>query len=387
MKIADNHIHLSPSGQCTGCSACASICPTDSITMCADKEGFLQPHINTESCIKCHKCEKSCPVLAAPVISADFEAQVFAVINKNDEIRMHSSSGGVFYALAEWVIKQGGVVFGAKFDTGWDVVHDYSETIEGLKPFMRSKYVQSSIDETFKQVKHFLELNRYVLFSGTPCQIGGLNAFLNKKYSNLLTVDFICHGVPSPKVWRKYLLWKAKGDKVLDVNFRDKREGWKDFQCVTTTTTTTRERQRENIYFRGFLENIYLRRSCYNCQFKQAHRISDITLADYWGIQDFCPDMDDNKGTSAVFVHTAKGEQILQHLSNILMLKEQNIDDVMAYNTMLTRSVPYTTRRNRFFFYFPWLPFGKLGFAIDKDWVCKRVYKKLKAILKRILMR
>ena len=221
-----NNIHLASTDTCSGCAACVSVCPTGSISMKEDREGFLQPHINTKTCIGCHKCEKTCPILNPIEIPNDFETQAYAAINKDEDVRMRSSSGGMFHALAKWTIEQGGVVFGARFNDQWEVVHDYTETIEGIEPFMRSKYVQSRIGDTFKQAKQFLEAGRWVLYSGTPCQIGGLKAYLKKEYEKLLGVDLICHGVPSPGVWRAYLKEAIKGDTLLGFNFRDKKNGW-----------------------------------------------------------------------------------------------------------------------------------------------------------------
>ena len=378
------NIQLASTDQCTGCSACASICPTESISMKEDREGFLQPHIDTKTCIGCHKCEKTCPIITPIKIPTDFETQAYAAINKDEAVRMRSSSGGMFHALAKWTIEQGGVVFGARFNDQWEVVHDYTERIEDIEPFMRSKYVQSRIGDSFKQAKQFLDTDRQVLFVGTPCQIGGLKAYLHKDYENLLAVDLICHGVPSPKVWRAYLKEAIKGDTLLDFNFRDKKDGWKEFQCVTTTTTTRREQQMANSFFRGFLKNVYLRESCYQCKYKQLHRISDITMADYWGVQDVCPQMDDNKGTSAIFIHTPRAKKVLSCLSDNLLLKNQEIDDILACNSMMTQSVAMTSKRKRFFFYFSYLSFGMAKSAIDKDWIVKRLYGKFKRLLKNV---
>ena len=171
MKKKTN-IQLASRNACTGCAACASVCPTSSITMRQDNEGFLQPHIDADTCINCHKCEKTCPIVSPITIPNDFETQAYAAINKDEAVRMRSSSGGMFLALTKWTIEQGGVVFGARFNDQWEVVHDYTETLEGIEPFMRSKYVQSRIGDTFKQAKQFLEQGRWVLYSGTPCQIG-----------------------------------------------------------------------------------------------------------------------------------------------------------------------------------------------------------------------
>ena len=379
-------ITLASRQNCTGCAACASICPTNSIIMSEDKEGFLQPHIDTKTCVSCHKCEKTCPIISPIEILTNFETQAFAAINKDETIRMRSSSGGIFHALAKWTIEQRGVVFGARFNDCWEVVHGYTETIEGLEPFMRSKYVQSCIGNTYKQTMQFLQEGRHVLYTGTPCQIVGLKAYLgNKHYDNLVAVDIICHGVPSPKVWKKYLRDSIVGDKVVDINFRDKSDGWKDFRCVITTDTSTRsERMRENMFVRGFLDNVYLRRSCYVCQFKKLHRVSDMTIGDFWGVQNICPEMDDNKGTSAVLVHTEKGLSLLEQISAEVSVLSQNVSDVVSGNIMMIESAHKTSKRNRFFMYSLWLPFNRLGFTINKDWCYKRVARFMKKHVAKI---
>lgn len=196
-------IKLEKKSDCCGCAACVQRCPKQCISMQEDEEGFLYPAVDKESCIDCGLCEKVCPILSPS--SPHLPHYIYAAKSKDEHIRKHSSSGGVFTLLAEQTINAGGVVFGARFDEKWDVVHDYSETLEGLSAFRGSKYVQSSIDQSYKQVESFLRGGRLVLFSGTPCQIAGLKRFLRKDYENLTTVDFICHGVPSPKVWRMYL--------------------------------------------------------------------------------------------------------------------------------------------------------------------------------------
>ncbi len=357
MKKKSDKIQLAKTDQCTGCAACASACPTNSISMREDLEGFLQPHINVDTCIKCHKCEMTCPIITPLATPTDFETQAFAAINKDEAVRMRSSSGGMFYALAKWMIEQGGVVFGARFDDNWDVVHGYTETIEGIEPFMRSKYVQSRIGETYKQAKDFLKAGRQVLFVGTPCQIGGLYAYLGKEYENLIMVDFICHGVPSPGVWRRYLGESFNGGVVQSFNFRDKTEGWTPNQCIasvtttnttvvtetatttTTTTTTVRAKLMANPFFRGFRKDIYMRRSCYDCQFRTYHRISDFTLADFWGVQNV-PEMFDNKGTSIVFVHTKKANEVLHEVASSLRIKGQTKENAICGNRGMDRENP-----------------------------------------------
>lgn len=318
-------------------------------------------------------------------ITADCETQVYAAINKDEHVRMQGSSGGVFQALARWTIEQGGVVFGARFNEQWEVVHDYTETIEGIEPFTRSKYVQSIIGNTYNQTKEFLKKGRRVLFVGTPCQIGGLKAYLHKDYDNLLTVDLICHGVPSPGVWRKYIGEKAKGDHILDINFRDKQNGWLGGQCITTTTTntTTREKQMANPYFRGFIHNLYLRVSCYRCQFKSVHRIADITLADFWGVDKVSPKMHDNKGTSAIFVHSLKGSEYLKFISNQLMINKEDVQSIIGHNSSMVKSAPeQKIKRILFYMLLLFFPFEYVIKISDRRLIVERILNKIKKIFK-----
>ena len=245
-------INIEDKKQCCGCSACVQRCPKQCIVMKEDEEGFLYPVADKDVCIDCNLCEQVCPVLRQREEREPLD--VYAAFNKNEEVRMQSSSGGVFTALAESIIKEGGVVFGARFNEDWEVVHDYVETVEGLSAFRGSKYVQSRIGCTFSQAEQFLKQGRKVLFSGTPCQIAGLKLFLRKEYENLLSVDFICHGVPSPGVWRQYLnefiaLMGNKKNSVFSpskpmvlnsirdisrIEFRNKRLGWKKFSFALT---------------------------------------------------------------------------------------------------------------------------------------------------------
>ena len=233
-------INIKVKQDCCGCSACMQICPKQSITMVTDNEGFLYPEVNNTTCIDCGLCEKVCPVLNQNDGSQPIE--VYAAKNNNEQIRLKSSSGGIFTLLAEKIIAEGGVVFGAKFNTDWSVVHSYTETIDGLEDFRGSKYVQSSIGDNFLKAKQFLTDGRKVLFSGTPCQIAGLKHFLRKEYDNLLTIEVVCHGAPSPRVWKDYLEYRKervykKGKntvslsqnempQIVGIAFRDKTNGW-----------------------------------------------------------------------------------------------------------------------------------------------------------------
>ena len=386
LSMKQTKIQLASPNDCTACAACVSVCPKQCISMYEDKEGFLQPRIDTSVCIECHKCEKVCLILNQEITKDDFETKAYAAINKDDKVRVQSSSGGVFFPLAKWVIEQGGVVFGARWNDKWEVVHDYAEYLDGVKAFMRSKYVQSVVGDTLRQAKQFLDAGRWVLYSGTPCQLGGLRAYLGKEYEKLIQVDLICHGVPSPGVWRSYLKDYFGKEEILDINFRDKREGWLGFQCVTTTTTTTYcEKQMENPYFRGFLTNVYLRNSCYNCRFRQFHRASDITLADYWGIDKIRPDMHDNKGTSVVFAHTEKGENVLLAMSSDLHMIAQDCDAVVSCNKAMIADYDKPQGRSTYFSFFSCLGFRYSRFIMKQDSFAIRIYRKICKMFKKTL--
>lgn len=332
-------IDIKEKKNCCGCEACVQRCPKSCITMREDNEGFLYPEIDKDICIDCGLCEKVCPVINQAEERKPLA--VYAAKHKDEQIRMASSSGGAFTAIAESVIDEGGVVFGAKFNQDWDVVHSYTETKEGLGAFRGSKYVQSRIGESYKEAEGFLKAGRKVLFSGTPCQIAGLKRFLRKEYDNLLTVDFICHGVPSPGVWREYLKEETArqcGEKnsvlqrpihernalIEGISFRDKRLGWKKYSFTLTFSTINEsgakksvllsEPQNKNIFLRGFLADLYLRPSCHACPSKSFKSGSDITIGDFWGIQNVMPEIDDDKGVSVLFTLKEQNNAIFENL-------------------------------------------------------------------------
>jgi len=339
---------------CIGCTACYSICPQQCISMREDSEGFLYPFIDKQNCTKCIKCEKVCPVFMQGV--ARKPLKIYAVKNPDDEVRCASSSGGVFSLIAEHMIKNGGIVFGARFNDNWEVIHDYTETIEGLAAFRGSKYVQSIIGDTYKTVEEFLRRGRKILYTGTPCQIAGLKAFLGESYNNLLTVDFVCHGVPSPLVWKKYLDEVIKTmniQYISSINFRNKNYGWRHFNLAITYSDKTQndvlfiENLNVNSFFKGFLYNLYLRPSCYNCPVKLLKSGSEITIADYWGIWKILPDFDDNKGVSLVLVNTEKGEKLYSLLDK--NERETTYAEALRENSMIEKSV--LPHRNRALFF------------------------------------
>lgn len=340
---------------CSGCSSCANICPRNCIKMVEDKEGFVYPEVDQNDCVDCGLCNNVCHELHP--YEKNKSISVYAAINKNEECRLISSSGGVFSVLAEYVISKGGVVFGARFDENWQVVIDYTEKIEGIKAFVGSKYVQARISTAYKDAKKMLSEGREVLFSGSPCQIAGLKHFLRREYDNLVTVDFVCHGVPSPKVWKRYLCEiKQKIDcKIQYINFRDKyQEGWDKYhftiQCEGNNEFFSSFHW-NNHYMKAFLSNMSLRPSCYQCMAKVGSSHSDLTMGDFWGINDVMPKLNDNKGVSLMLVNTNRGSKFIDNIDDI---NKMEVDSVIALknNICYTQSVlPHPNRMH----FFRWL--------------------------------
>ncbi len=338
--------------KCTGCMACKNICPKDAIYILENKEGFLYPEIDNDKCIECGLCKKSCPILNK-LDKNNTDILAIACKSKNEEERMKSSSGGVFSLISKYILSQNGIVFGARFDENLKVIHDYTENIEGLSKFRGSKYLQSVIGSTYTQVKQFLKDGRKVLFTGTPCQIEGLLKFLDKEYENLYTQDIICHGVPSSKLFEKYLEYKEKLSKIKiqDINFRDKtNEGWSNYNLNFIYENRNEFiNHNEDDYMKIFLKDIALRESCYNCNFKKEKRLSDITIADFWGINNVLPDFNDEKGVSAVLINSQKGYGLFENIKNQIEYKEVDINSIKEYNPSFIRPAKKTDKRNEFF--------------------------------------
>lgn len=309
IQITDKH-------NCCGCEACAQVCPKSCISMERDAEGFWYPVVDSQLCIDCSLCEKVCPFLAD--LTPKQPLQTYAASNPDKQERYNSSSGGIFSMLAREVLTNGGVVYGAAFDQNWNVHHIAIEKDEDLHLIQGSKYVQSFLGNCYCNVKKELSNKRIVLFSGTACQIAGLNQYLRKKYENLITVDVVCHGVPSPRVWSSYLSQLCSGDKtaISKISFRDKLNGWENYDFVIKYCQKEfRQSKNKNIYMQGFLNNIYLRPSCYQCKVKAGKCSSDITLGDFWGVWDIMPCVYDKRGTSLVLANTEKGLSLLNSIS------------------------------------------------------------------------
>jgi coenzyme F420-reducing hydrogenase beta subunit len=320
--------------------------------MTADENGFPCPVVDAEKCIACGLCEKICPIISKPKMP-ECAPQAYAAYSRDTSIRLGSSSGGIFTELAKAVLEHRGAVFGAAYNEQFEVVHICAESEADLAKLRGAKYAQSDLRGIFTEVKDRLDQGQKVLFSGTPCQVGGLKAFLRKDYANLTTVDFVCHSVPSPMAWRKYMKYRAERDNngkmPATINLRAKQTGWTNYQYSNLFTYadghTHTARSGESLYIKLFVGGYINRESCANCQFKGYTRVSDLTIGDFWGIWDIAPEMDDNKGTSVVLVQSQRGRKLLERISDQLVLKPVTLEEASRQNqAMLNPSQPNARR-------------------------------------------
>lgn len=381
--------------RCTGCCSCFNICPVDAISMKMDREGFYYPNINETICKKCGLCLKVCPVIKKE-INNQFNIVSYACFHKNETICYSSSSGGVFSALSEFVLKNNGIVFGAAFDDEWDVKHIYIDNIKDIYKLKTSKYVQSYIELEYKKVKQFLDEGLIVLFSGTPCQVAGLKKYLVRNYDNLYTVDFVCHGVPSPLVWRKYLRRIIEKEyikihNIKNINFRDKSISWKEF-CLSIVTDSKKiyANKKRDLYLLGFLKDLYLRPSCYECMFKTVSRTSDITIADFWEIDRIFPKFDSKYGVSQIFIQSSKGKYLFDNIKENLYVEPIDINLSVKHNTNMIVSAKKHKNREKFFEDFI-AEKNSVDFLIEKYYIDgpfrKRVVNIIKCNIKMIIQK
>lgn len=336
---------------CCGCNACSQVCPISCIDMKYDEEGFDYPKVNEEICINCNLCEEVCPFLNKR--EKRLPKQVLGMTNLDDDILMDSSSGGVFGGLATYVLSQGGIVFGAAYNDENKVEHIGIEDESSLIRLRHSKYVQSDIKSTFVEAEVALKSGRYVLFTGTPCQISGLRNFLHTDYDKLYLVDIICHGVPSPKVWERHLneVRNLASSNLKKVVFRDKENGW---GVVTKYYYSDSKKDisiddANDIYYMGFVKDIFLRPSCYNCQVRHFTSGSNITIGDFWRIQKTHPERYDRMGVSSVMVNDEKGEKLIEKVIEGFSVFESNIENVHKGNPNIFSSQQEPKIRNDFF--------------------------------------
>lgn len=342
-----------PRFKCCGCEACIQACPKRCISMVETTEGFLYPRVDDRECVKCGRCLKVCPALNK--LESSRPVAGYAYRSKDDELLKKTSSGGFFTAAAEKVLEENGVVFGAAFNDQNEVVHCFIENEGDLDKLRRSKYVQSRIGTAFVDCRYFLEQGRRVLFCGTPCQVKALNLFLGKKFENLVTIDFVCHGVPSPGVFRRYLeeLARDKGgdiNELHEINFRAKGFGYSYSFAFAFAFAHYMENPYDNIFLRGFLRDVYLRRSCYNCSAKGFTGGSDYTMCDFWTVKKYMPNFPTGEvpGVSQVFIHADK-LKIFERANSNAIAVPFDVCDKRFIQRWAMDSVPLTWRRKKFF--------------------------------------
>lgn len=332
---------------CTGCSACSNVCPKKAISMKISADGFLYPFIDDSKCIKCGLCEKKCPLNFKKNKSNN---HCYVAYNKTiNRLTEGCSSGGIFEIIANKVLDSGGVVIGALFENN-ELIHKAIYEKKELNKLKGSKYLQSDLKDIHSFIKNNVE-NKKILFVGTPCQVAGIKSICN--HNNLITIDLFCHGVPSPKVFKKYIhdLELKYFKKIKSINFRDKKDGWENyfFTVEFKDGTTISEKHDSNVYMNLFLTDMILRKSCYNCNFKFGNKYSDITLGDFWGIKNVNEKMYQKNGVSAIIVNTGLGERIFDSIKDELFYEECDLDDIIGYNKSLICSPVKPQKREKLF--------------------------------------
>lgn len=349
--------------ECTGCLSCYNSCNINAIDIYTNEQGFKYPRINITKCIDCGKCTKSCPIINTPR-QKETKLKTFGAWNKDYTIRKDSSSGGIFTIIATKILQDNGYVVGAAFDSNFYVHHIIIDNINSLYRLRGSKYLQSNIGTTYKQIFKLLKSNKKILFTGTPCQIAGLKSYLrNKEYPNLYTIDLVCHGTPSPLIFQDYKRWLEKkyNSTIKDFQFRDKKWSWIRYNTKATFTnnTTYWGTWEEDIFMRGFLRDLYLRESCYNCHYTNLQRQGDITIADFWGYVPAKSEIDNkDSGISLVIVNSEKGNELFTACNKNMIWYNKDPQIAIRGNRALTQRVAIPTQRDMF-----WQTYFNKGFT------------------------
>lgn len=370
---------------CCGCTACLNICPKSIISMREDEEGFLYPHINEDLCVNCGLCKKVCDFQKREhLIEKPDYPLVYAAKIKDETVRLSSTSGGAFTAFSDWILDNNGIVFGVKFDENLTAITSYAETVEERDKFRGSKYMQSELGNSFNEVRNFLKQDKIVMFSGTPCQTAALQNYCKDiDTKNLYLCDLVCHGVPPQSLFKECVkfLEKKIGKKITEYYCRYKSND-------VNWSHTEAQVDKDGNYYYYYYRDIYyshnaLRPSCYNCKYTNFDRRSDITIADYWGIENFMPDFYDNKGVSLIIINSDKGRNWLNNIKNQFDLRESNKQDCSFKNGHLMAPPISPREREKF-----WIDYKTKGFAfLAKKYGNDNLKYKTKNCLKIILIK
>lgn len=351
IKENNNNVeYLITDATCSGCAACMNICPVNAIKMAPNEESFMMPRIDFDLCVNCGKCARVCPELNQAE-SANYANPPCYAFRADDETRRKSSSGGLFSTIAKIFIDKGGWVCGAVFDENWKVKHILSNNWKDVMKMRKSKYVQSSIGYIYKDIKKILDAGDQVFFTGAPCQVAGLRSFLKKPYENLLCADVVCHGAPSQWLFDKHLSELADGQKIVDIDFRDRRYGWNSSHLMVEFPNGKIYvgNRFTDAYEKGFHDNLILRKSCYNCKFCSFPRTGDLSVGDFWGYEEFFPKNIDHNGTSMIFINNSQGEKILNEIGDNVRFLSRSSGDNQKIKNRLWPSMHIHPGRARFF--------------------------------------
>lgn len=331
------YLNTNDYASCYGCRACEHICPKNAIAMVQNEEGFLYPKLDESKCIRCGLCQKACPYDSAKLENKE-PLCVYAAQYKNREALQKSSSGGIFSAVADYVLERNGAIAGCIFNEKFEPIHVVTKDKDTIKKMQGSKYVQSDIQYTYPQIKELLGKGTLVLFSGTPCQIEGLKKYLQKDYENLITMDLICHGVPSPKLLSAYLESERRNKgTVTDLKFRNKeRNGWCSRGNISYKDKIKTISPFNNSYYYYYLKNNVNRMSCYSCKYSSTDRVGDISIGDYWNLEDVLPNIDTKWGYSVVLVNSQKGKDLIENIKSSLILYETDLHSAVKGNGNLS---------------------------------------------------
>lgn len=376
-------IQITSSYDCCGCTACASVCNRNAIIMEPDALGFLYPRVDVNKCTNCGLCERVCSFNEKYDVSLNFQNPIaYGARHKSLDEVMESRSGAVFVALSDYVLAHGGVIYGAALNDNFEVIHKCAVSKAERNEFRGSKYVQSNLNNVFRQVKKDLQLGKYVLFSGTPCQTSGLASFIGKKLrENLLLVDIICHGVAEPYIWRDYVnyLKNKYGESLFNVDFRDKKRfGWNSHVAVFKFSKIVIDKWFSPNYY----HNLMLRNSCGNCHFCNTHRPSDITLGDFWGWEKTGSDINkDNKGLNLVLINTEKGKCLFELIKENLFIIDATPDMYLQPNLQC----PSKFSRNRLKFEKDYKEKG-FDYIYSRDYNKRSIMQKIKCKINNFLI-